>query len=103
MRRTCLSWVLSLSLVLAQHGAVLHELSHMGAAHQGPTLRADLAAGDASGCPTCQAFAQVANPAAATPSSLAVCPATFIPTPDPCYAPSSAETPTPRSRGPPSA
>jgi len=103
MRRLSFTWLLALLLVFAQHGAVLHELGHLshGDGASGTTLRADLHAPDGGLCLTCEAFAQVANPAAAGASDVAVCPAALLPTRDPCYAVVGADTPAPRSRGPP--
>jgi hypothetical protein len=109
MRRLCLSWVLSLSLLLAQHGALLHELSHLThAGHSaGAALSTELSAAlqPAEGglCPTCEAFAQIANPAAAGATDLAVCLAALIPAPDPRFTIVGTDAPTPRSRGPPQA
>jgi hypothetical protein len=104
MHRRSLSWVLSLLLLLAQHGAVLHELSHFShgtSTTLGATLDHSDQLPDNGTCPTCQAFSQVANPATASAVALALCPAAFIPAPDPFYAILGAEIPTPRSRGPP--
>jgi hypothetical protein len=103
MRRSSLSWLLSLLLVLVQHGAVLHELGHLshGERTAGTTLRADPGPLDRGPCLTCEAFAQIANPAAAGAADVAVCPAALLPTRDPCYAVIGADTPAPRSRGPP--
>jgi hypothetical protein len=105
MHRRSLAWVLSLLLVFAQHGAVLHELGHLSQRDGtgGAALRADLHAPNSGLCPTCEAFAQVANPAAAAAHAVPVCPAAVLPIPDSCYAIVSADAPTPRSRGPPSA
>jgi len=103
MRRSSLSWLLSLLLVLVQHGAVLHELSHLSHRDQSgaATLRAESHALNSSLCTSCQAFAQIANPAAGGAPVVAVCPAAVLPTPDPSYAIVGVDTPTPRSRGPP--
>ena len=105
MRRSSLALLLSFLLVFVQHGAVLHELGHLS--HSDPasglTLRADPHAPNGGPCATCEAFAQIANPAAAAPPVVAVIPPGFLPTPDPHYAIVAADTPTPRSRGPPSA
>jgi hypothetical protein len=103
MRRSSLSWLLSLLLVLVQHGAVVHELGHLSHAERasGPVLRADVQPLERGLCLTCEAFAQIANPAAAGASAVAVCPAALLPTRDPCYAVIGADTPAPRSRGPP--
>ena len=105
MRRSSLTWLLSLLLVLVQHGAVLHELGHLshGDPASGATLRADPHTLSSSLCPTCEAFAQIANPAAPAAPAVAVIPARFLPTPDPGYAIVGVEAPTPRSRGPPHA
>jgi hypothetical protein len=103
MHRRSLSWVLSLLLLVAQHGAVLHELSHFshGTPAQGAMLDRSDPLLDNAACPTCQAFSQVANPATASAVVLGFCPAAFIPTLDPSYAIVGVDTPTPRSRGPP--
>jgi hypothetical protein len=105
MRRLPLAWVLSLLLVFAQHGAVLHALGHLGHADHinGATLSADAHLLHSSLCPTCESFAQIANPAAAAAPPATVCAAAFLPVPDPCYTIVDANTPTPRSRGPPQA
>jgi hypothetical protein len=105
MRRLHLSWVLPLLLVFAQHGAVLHELSHFHHVEQSQSasLSANLDVLDNGPCLTCEAFAQVASPAASNAQPLAVCRTTFLPVADPCYRIVTAETPTPRSRGPPQA
>jgi len=103
MRRTSLSWILSLLLVFAQHGAVLHQLGHL--THEdrsgGTTVRAQVQPLDAASCATCEAFAQIVNPMAAGAGHVAVCPAASPATPDPRYAIVCTATPTPRSRGPP--
>jgi hypothetical protein len=103
MHRRSWTWVLSLLLLLAQHGAVLHELSHLshGTATHGAMLDVSDQLPDNGSCPTCQAFSQVANPATASAVVLVLSPADLIPTLDPSYAIVGAETPTPRSRGPP--
>ena len=104
MRRSYLAWLLSVLLVLVQHGAVLHELGHLGHGGRGdaPSLQADPQNGDAT-CPTCEAFAQVTNPASGTASPLAASAAVYLPTPAPVYTVIAADTLTPRSRGPPQA
>lgn len=95
--------MLLLLLVFAQYGAVLHELGHLsqGQRSEGATLRADAQLLENGVCLTCEAFAQVANPAAGGAPSLAACPAAVIPAPEPCYIVVGADAPTPRSRGPP--
>ena len=106
MRRSFLSWVLSLSLLLAQHGALMHELGHLS--HHGGTasaaaLSAQLHGAEDGLCPTCQAFAQIANPATAGTADLVVSPPALIPALPPGYVIVGADAPSPRSRGPPQA
>jgi hypothetical protein len=95
--------LLALLLVLDQQGALLHELSHLqhSAGASGVTLHAAEHPADDLRCPTCEAFAQIANPASGAVHAVPVCPAAFLPTPDPCYSIAGALAPTPRSRGPP--
>lgn len=102
MRRLSLAWLLSLLLVLAQQGAVLHELGHLSHGGRGstPVLQGDVQVIDGT-CPTCAAFAQVTNPAAGTAGTLAASAAVYLPTPAPACAIVAADTVTPRSRGPP--
>ena len=102
-RRLCLSWAVSLLLVLAQHGALLHELGHLSqrTAAEGATLHPHAGVPESGLCLTCEAFSQVANPATAGAAQVAASPPALIPTPDPCYAIVAADAPTPRSRGPP--
>jgi hypothetical protein len=103
MRRSSLALLLSFLLVFVQHGAVLHELGHLS--HEGhdagAVLRADVQPSNGGLCQSCEAYAQVANPAASSPPSVPLDPAAFVRTPDPCYAIASADAPNPRSRGPP--
>ncbi|HYB64426.1 MAG TPA: hypothetical protein VEC59_04115 [Steroidobacteraceae bacterium] len=103
MRRLPLPWILSLLLVFAQHGAVLHELGHLshGDRAQGSALSAQLPAD--SSCATCEAFTQVANPASGAAHTLSASAAVYLPIPVPVYAIIAADTLTPRSRGPPQA
>ena len=103
MRRTSLSWLLSLLLVLVQHGAVLHQLGHLSHADrsEGATVHAQVQALDAASCATCEAFAQIVNPMAAGAGPVADCRAVSPAAPDPRYAILCSATPTPRSRGPP--
>jgi hypothetical protein len=102
MRRLSLAWIISFLLVFAQHGAVLHEISHL---HFDPaesaTLHQSQEAADASLCPTCQAFAQIANPATGAATAVAVCPAPYLLAPAPRDGNAVADAPIPCSRGPP--
>jgi hypothetical protein len=98
-----LSWVLSFLLVLAQHGAVLHELGHLhrSAASGGVSLTPELYPLQSTLCLTCEAFAQVSNPAVARAVDFAACPPAIIPSIAPCQSFRGADAPTARSRGPP--
>ena len=100
MRRSSLAWVLSLLLVLAQHGALLHGIGHL-IHSDGTTGAAIESLADAGPCAACEAFAQVANPAVAAADSLAVSVPGLLPTPEPRDAVAGTDAPTPRSRGPP--
>jgi hypothetical protein len=103
VRRLNIAWLLSLLLVFAQQGAVLHELGHLshGDRGRGSALRAQLPAD--SSCATCEAFTQVANPASGASHTLSASAAAYLPTPAPIYAIVAADTLTPRNRGPPQA
>jgi hypothetical protein len=104
VRRLNIAWLLSLLLVFAQQGAVLHELGHLSHGDRGsaPALRADVQLLDGA-CSTCAAFAVVANPASGATSTFAASAAVYLPTPAPVYATVAADIPTPRNRGPPQA
>jgi hypothetical protein len=104
MRRVSLAWLLSLLLVFAQLGALLHELGHLsqGAAHGGAQLT-QLHDADRGSCATCQGFAQVTNPAGSAHASLPAIAARLLPGAGPDHVFTGADTPTPRSRGPPHA
>ena len=105
MRRSSLALLLSFLLVFVQHGAVVHELGHLS--HHGPAgataQPADPHGVSVAFCPSCEGFAQIANPAAGGVAAVAIQPSRYLPTPDPRYAVIAANTPTPRSRGPPQA
>jgi hypothetical protein len=100
MRRSSFAWMLSLLLVLAQHGAMLHGIGHLS--HSDRTAGVTVAAlADSSPCAACEAFAQVANPAVTAADCLAVSLPGLLPTPAPRYAVAGTDAPTARSRGPP--
>jgi hypothetical protein len=103
MQRRSLSLVLSLLLLFAQHGAVLHELSHLshGTSSHGSVLRASQPLLDNETCATCHAFSQVANPGTAAPAVFADFLPALVSSVEPSYAIVGIDTPTPRSRGPP--
>jgi hypothetical protein len=102
MRKLHISIGLSLLLLLAQQGAVLHEVGHISRVVAGSQATVDVDRGLARTCELCLAFSQVANPAGNPvnvpwfePSS---CAAGFRPS----CAVIPGDIPTPRSRGPPS-
>jgi hypothetical protein len=102
MHRRYLSWLVSLLLVLAQHGAMLHELSHLSrdTGPQGATLHGKVVL-EHGLCLSCEAFSQVANPAAGAGATAPPWLASYCPAPAPLYPIVGADAPTPRSRGPP--
>jgi hypothetical protein len=105
MRRFRLALVLPLLLLFAQHGAMLHELSHLSyvAVHtqDGPQLQQDESLLNNGLCLACYSFAQVTSPTAGavTAFCLPKAPTLKISAP-PCLI-GAADIPTPRSRGPP--
>jgi hypothetical protein len=91
-----------LLLMVAQQGAVVHELSHLsGANHADLQAASDRAADEP--CALCPAFAQVVSPAFSHSFDI---PLLFRfslePVTEPRYAAIDAAVPRPRSRGPPS-
>jgi hypothetical protein len=96
-------WVLSLLLVFAQLGAVLHELGHLshGERSSHVTLHLDQQPAERGGCPSCEAFAQVANPAGGACHASAACAAGLLPVAGRGYAIVGTDPPVARSRGPP--
>jgi len=103
MRRLRLSLILPLLLLFAQHGAVLHELSHLRyLTHvSGAQFQSDEQRVDSSFCPACYAFAQVTSTAAGSVAGVAAIDATHLKSPGSFYPVVGADNPTPRSRGPP--
>jgi len=94
--------MVSLLLLVAQHGALLHELGHYahGAQTAGTALQGSSTL-DGGRCLTCEAFSQVTNPATAGAVHVPLSPAALTPIPDPSFGVAAANAPTPRSRGPP--
>ncbi len=95
--------LLPLLLLLSQHGAWLHELSHLAyAAHPHQVSARQSEASFENGvCPSCQSFGQLGS---ALASSLAALPAPVIqlcPQTEPPYSQPSARPTAPRNRGPP--
>jgi hypothetical protein len=104
MSRRSLTWLLSLFLLLAQQGAVLHELGHLShGAAAGASLQAVGDVLDSGSCPTCHAFSQVANQVGAHVPGLSLSPAAIACAPEPGSAIVAVDPPPPRSRGPPQA
>ena len=98
MRRLILAVVLPLLMLLAQHGAVLHELAHLRpppAAARNQPLPAD------APCLKCLAFAQIGSSVGTEPVALPLLEPAHerVATPQPAVL--AAAPPTARSRGPP--
>lgn len=102
MKRFLKPLALLLLLLLAEQGAVVHELGHFSAENTA-SLRTDAGAAVDTGCTLCLAFAQ----AATAPFSHQF----YVPRlgridpqvrPEPQYSAIDAAVPRPRSRGPPS-
>lgn len=102
MRKLHISLGLALLLLLAQHGALLHEVSHI--CRVGTNVHAQMHADSflEKTCELCYAFSQVTNPAGNTVASSHLEPAACAAASEHAYAAIPAHVPTPRSRGPPS-
>jgi hypothetical protein len=103
MRRFRFGLLLPLLLLFAQHGAVLHELSHLSyvAYTDGAQLQHNEHLLENSLCLACYSFAQVTSPAAHALWGLETRDAPTFKIPAPNCPVARADTPTPRSRGPP--
>ena len=100
MRRTWLSWLLSILMVLAQQGGYLHELSHyQPQTEQGSNGERKHAADRV--CETCLAFAQLANVAPTTDLPIPLLALTYRLADAVSYAARPGAAPCARSRGPP--
>jgi hypothetical protein len=103
MRRMRASLLLPLLLILSQHGAWLHELSHVAyAAH--PLQVAVQQAQDSpeSGvCSGCQSFGQLSSALASAVAAMAAPVIQLCPRTEPRYSNPAAQLPAPRNRGPP--
>jgi hypothetical protein len=102
MRQVFKTLSLLLLLMVAQHGAVVHELSHFSDANPiGLQVQADGAADKA--CALCPEFAQVVTPAFSHSFHIPLLVRFALePESEPRYAAIDAAVPRPRSRGPPS-
>jgi hypothetical protein len=102
MRKLSISFLLSLLLVLAQQGAVFHELGHIvQASNSHVRVHADTAADKT--CQLCLAYSQLASPASHTVNLPYFEPAICVADCNPSLAAPPAEVLAPRSRGPPAA
>ena len=102
MRDTFKALGLLLLLLMAQQGAVDHELSHVSPADQAE-LRIDASRLTDATCALCAAFAQVVTPTFSHTFDLpSLARATPQLTPEPRFVAVNAAVPRPRSRGPPS-
>jgi hypothetical protein len=101
MRQVLKSFGLLLLLLIAQQGAVVHEVGHLSelSSHE---ARVNASLTDAT-CALCASFAQVVTPAFSHSFHIPVLlRAALDRGTDPLYAAVDAAVPTPRSRGPPS-
>jgi hypothetical protein len=100
-RKLCRSFLLPLLLLLAQQGAVLHELSHYPATEVGGDSKSQTSHGDI--CGLCLAFAQVDSAAAPDVSvPLLLAELSFELAPVAPVHVGATQLPAQRSRGPPS-
>jgi hypothetical protein len=99
--RVCL--LLPLLLVLSQHGAWLHELSHAAYAanpHQVSVQQAQNCL-EHGVCPSCQSFGQLGSALAGSVATIAAPVLAHCPQTELQYLSPSAQLPAPRNRGPP--
>ena len=99
MRNVVVGLGLSLLLLVAQQGAVLHELSHVRSVANAE-VHVDTSQ-PAKICELCLAFSQLSNPVAPSVHVPLTARAVTEATPEPLYSAIAAAIPTPRSRGPP--
>lgn len=103
IRRMRLCLLLPLLLVLSQHGAWLHELSHAtyaASAHQ-VTVQQTEASFENGLCPSCQSFGQLGSALAGSIAAACRTVAGSCPQVAPPYAQPAPDLPVARSRGPP--
>jgi hypothetical protein len=100
MRKLHISLAVSLLLLLAQQGAVLHEMSHIVRVGQmDARVQADTLADKT--CELCLAYSQLANPASHSIHMPLFEPSACAAGANPRYPATPADSPTARSRGPP--
>jgi hypothetical protein len=103
IRRMRLCLLLPLLLVLSQHGAWLHELSHAtyaASAHQVTVQQAE-ASFENGLCPSCQSFGQLGSALAGSLAAACAPVSHSCPQAQPQYAQPAPDLPAARSRGPP--
>lgn len=103
IRRMRLCLLLPLLLVLSQHGAWLHELSHAtyaASAHQVAVQQAE-ASSENGVCPSCQSFGQLGSALGSTLAAAFASISHSCPQAEPQYAQPAPDLPAARSRGPP--
>jgi len=102
MRKLHTSLAVSLLLLLAQHGALVHELSHISRVGN-VEVRLQKDSLVEKTCELCLAYSQLANPASHSVHVPVFSPAACAAGSDPLCPGDPAEAPAPRSRGPPPA
>jgi hypothetical protein len=111
MRQVLKSLGLLLLLLIAQQGAVVHEIGHLSEVGSSDVSSGDVGSSEAhsgagladTACALCPAFAQVVTPAFSHSFHIPVLlRAALEHSTDPRYIAVEAAVPTPRSRGPPS-
>ena len=100
MRRLALSIVLPLLMLLAQQGAVVHDLGHLGTGQSAPAGASKATPADKL-CLSCLAFAQIGSSAKAERLPLLLLEHTHVLIAAPVAIAVAAEPPQQRSRGPP--
>ena len=102
-RRSRLCLLLPLLLILSQHGAWLHQLSHAVYAAQPHhvTVEQAQATFDNGVCPSCQSFGQLGGALGSCVAALPTPLTPLCPQSEPQYLQPSADLPAPRNRGPP--
>jgi hypothetical protein len=103
IRRTPLWLLLPLLLVLAQHSAWLHALSHASYAANPHRVTVEQAQSSIENgiCPSCQSFGQLASALGCSPPALPAPQPRLCPQTAPHYSQPAAQLPAPRNRGPP--
>jgi hypothetical protein len=100
MRKISLSFGLWLLLLVGQHGAILHELSHFcRVGNVDVSMHADVVA--EKDCELCLGYSQLASPAVHSFPHFAAARLPAERSPERSFAATPVDPPTPRSRGPP--